>query len=243
MSKSPASKESPLLCLHGFGVRSWFFDPFVQLFASERVVHAPDLYERTILGRVRQGGEALKQLEEISRKQAIVVGHSLGGVVGAILASKNPQTIAGLILISTPFDGRQGSRLFLGLQKFLIKRDLIPDRIAMSWFFSDVTPRETQISFFKKIVPEPPTLIDETFLPILPHSTILPSIKIPTLCIGSRDDKVVSVSQMEKVAKAIPNAELWLTEKLNHSEILHGPPSATSHVYGRIRAFTCACSK
>jgi len=229
-------RNTPLFCLHGFGVRSWFFDPLKSHFAQERLVVAPDLYESTISGRVKQALAALDNLLRSGENPPVIVGHSLGGVIGSIIASK-VKTITGLILLATPFDGRKGSKLLLNLQRFLIKRNLIPNRLAMSWFFSDLTPKKTQKAFFEKVVPEPSTLIDETFLPTLPHVEILPQIRIPTLCIGSRDDKIVNFHQMEKTTNLIPNATLWLMDDLNHSELIHGPSIVTKPLFDKIEAF------
>jgi pimeloyl-[acyl-carrier protein] methyl ester esterase len=237
MSPSQTKNQTPLLCLHGFGVRGWFFDPIRSHFKQERTISTPDLYERTISGRLAQAVEELTSISASTKSKVIVMGHSLGGVIGSILASKFPKKIAGLVLIATPFDGRGGNRLSIGIQKFLVKRQLIPDSLAMGLFFSNVTAKETQKAFFEKVVPEPPALIDEIFLPELPHVKILPKISVPTLCLGSRDDKTVSFHQMEKLSLAIPKVTLWLTEDLNHSELLHGPESATAHVFERIRDF------
>ncbi|MHA2407139.1 MAG: alpha/beta fold hydrolase [Candidatus Ranarchaeia archaeon] len=243
MSKSQNKNQSPILCLHGFGVRGWFFDPIRKRFSEMRPISTPDLYERTIAGRLDQAIEVLNTIFTSSNNKAIVVGHSLGGVIGSILASKYPKKIAGLLLLATPYDGREGNRISIGIQKFLVKRQLIPDKLAMGLFFSNITPKENQKAFFEKVVPEPPALIDEIFLPVLPHVKVLSKIKIPTLCMGSRDDKTVSFQQMEKLSLAIPNATMWLTDHLNHSELLHGPESATSHVFERIGDFFHSPSK
>jgi pimeloyl-ACP methyl ester carboxylesterase len=236
MSRSSSKKQLPILCLHGFGVRGWFFDPIRDHFGDKRSIFTPDLYERTISGRLDQAVDELTSITS-SKNKAIVMGHSLGGVIGSILASKYPKKIAGLVLLATPHDGRKGNRISLGIQKFFVKRQLIPDSLAMGLFFSNITPEEVQKAFFEKVVPEPPALIDEIFLPVYPHVEILSQIKIPTLCLGSRDDKTINFQQIEQISLSIPDATLWLTDHLNHSELLHGPASAIAHVFDKIRDF------
>ncbi|MHA1713105.1 MAG: alpha/beta fold hydrolase [Candidatus Ranarchaeia archaeon] len=225
-----------IICLHGFGVRGWFFDPIKRLFQGKRFILAPDLDALRTLGRTQQALHILKENSK-SKGPCFILGHSLGGVIAVLAANTMQNKVAGLILIATPLHGPKGNRLTRWFQKFLIKRKLIPDSIAWPKFFSDITDHATQKAFFTKVVQEPPTLIDEVFQSDYPHIAHLCNIRVPTLCIGSYDDRTVSTAEIKGLAQQIPNAELWLTTKLNHSELIYGPTMHTKPVFEKINSF------
>ncbi|MHA1917837.1 MAG: alpha/beta hydrolase [Candidatus Ranarchaeia archaeon] len=238
---SGKTKSTPLFMIHGFGVRSWFFDPLKKIFAN-RVVFTPDLYENSIEGRVQQVIDLIKKNTSKGEK-VILIGHSLGGVISVIVSSRLKEKIVGLILIATPAEGMKLSKLSRSFQKIMVKKQLIPDKVAMSKFFSLITSMEVQKSFFDQVNVESDNLIDEIFEEKYPHSELLEKISVPTLCLGSKDDDIVNFTNLEKIAKSIQNSELCLVDKLNHSEIIHGPEIFTEKVFKIIKKFVNSHSK
>jgi pimeloyl-ACP methyl ester carboxylesterase len=89
----------PLLLLHGFGGSAWNFTELAPLLAGHRLI-LPDL--------PGQGGSAplpapslagfADALAGLLDRPALVVGHSMGGVVALRLAERHPGLVSGLVL-------------------------------------------------------------------------------------------------------------------------------------------------
>ena len=128
--------EPPVLLLHGSTMRSEDWDNIFPRLATRYRVVAYDAR-----GHGRSGHATSYELEgfvddarraigEVLEKPPIVVGHSLGGVVGAVLAADSPDLVRGLVLEDPPLAGfgTAGSRdFFRALRKAL---DSVADAAA-----------------------------------------------------------------------------------------------------------------
>ena len=104
-----------ILCLHGILDQGAVWQPVAQALASQGYyVVAPDLRGHGRSGHVGQGGSyhlldflsdvdtlAQQLLETSSAQSLILVGHSMGSVLAALIASLRPQWVRSLILVDT----------------------------------------------------------------------------------------------------------------------------------------------
>src|SRR5271165_199604 len=94
----PSEAEIPVVCLHGLSRQGRDFDYLASyLAATERRVVCPDLVGRGRSGRLRDANEyALPQycadintlVAHLGAKQVDLVGTSLGGMIGIVLAGQ-----------------------------------------------------------------------------------------------------------------------------------------------------------
>ncbi len=106
----------PVLFLHGLGEARSTWQPFLPAVARAHrslaldfrghgeSAHAPGTY---FLEHYVSDGLAL--FDQLSLDTVVVVGHSLGGVVGLTLAQRRPELVAGLLLEDPPLYWDEGS--------------------------------------------------------------------------------------------------------------------------------------
>lgn len=112
----------PLLCLHGLTRNSRDFAPLAEQLASQRRVIAPDLRGRggsaydpdwRNYHPARYVADTWRLLDTLAVNRVIVVGTSLGGWMGALMAHERPRCVAGVVLndIGPELDPRGANRI------------------------------------------------------------------------------------------------------------------------------------
>ncbi|MFP4373600.1 MAG: alpha/beta hydrolase [Spirochaetaceae bacterium] len=193
-----------LLCLHGFGVRGYFWDvikPHLENVYA-RVV-TPDLRMDTIETVLDSGRRLTEQSAREDGAPVAIIGHSLGGVVGALAARDlGPATVDRVVLVAPPF-GERGEvpGPFL---RFLLRHRLIPDFLSRPRFFSSETPTSIQKSIFKRAVDESPELKELLFRPKRFHTDLFDGpLPVPTLVVASEADRIVPVRESLEFAERL----------------------------------------
>jgi 3-oxoadipate enol-lactonase len=98
----------PMVLLHGGGGDGGSWDELAPRFAAHRRVYVPDLRgmgasERTgPYGPLVFRDDVLAMLDRLSLHRVVLVGHSLGGLVGLLLTLAVPDRVAALVLEETP---------------------------------------------------------------------------------------------------------------------------------------------
>ncbi|HUX51981.1 MAG TPA: alpha/beta hydrolase [Spirochaetia bacterium] len=221
--------DKTLIFLHGFGVRGRFWNGFTDYFATPaggsftRIV-APDL-QTTDINTLVETTTELVQSEAERNGGVCLVGHSLGGAVAAVVASRlGDDLVRRLVCISSPF-GTNRSRL-TGVIRLLIRHHLIPEFAIRSRFYSKQTPKEIQKRMFSEVVAETPALLDAVLAETQFHTTVLTHrLSQPSLVMASEADKVVPVAQSKALAGAI-GAELSIftaSERVAHDDMIAAP--------------------
>lgn len=114
LSVYTAGEGPPLLLLHGLGGSGRYWAGIAPLQAGRHTLVAPDLpgfgrsdkphadYSRDFHARA-----VADLLDELGAPTADVAGHSMGGILGALFAVRNPQRVTSLALAASPFPRRQ----------------------------------------------------------------------------------------------------------------------------------------
>jgi proline iminopeptidase len=174
-------------------------------------------------------------LDTLQIKKAHIVGASMGGMIGQIVAVENPKKTASLTSIMSTGDAmdpvlpqmsdevvpKMVSAIlkhgFFGGKKGQIKRQLIQKRILMGNASGEIdtkTIAETTLYNLKKR--EGYNLMSarhhfEAISNATSRYVQLSRIDIPTLVIHGNEDPVIPILHSEKLVKIIPNAEsLWI---------------------------------
>lgn len=104
---APERAGTPVLCLPGLTRNSRDFDDLAAHLCTTRRVLTPDFRGRGLSARDPEWrnyhpGAYLKDmwtlLDELGIERAIVIGTSLGGIVGTVMAAAEPARLAGLVL-------------------------------------------------------------------------------------------------------------------------------------------------
>lgn len=115
MSVHLAGQGPPLLLIHGLGGSGRYWAGLAPLLAGGRTLIAPDLagFGRSDKPRVDYGRDFhLDTIDSLLaalhvEDPADVAGHSMGGVLGALLARRHPATVESLAMVASPFPRRR----------------------------------------------------------------------------------------------------------------------------------------
>ena len=191
-----------ILLVHGYGVRGSFWEKLQpRLQRGVETVSAPD-FEGT------SPQQLAAQIEQLARSNAAtgpiaLVGHSLGGILCALVASRvDPAIVSHLVLIAAPFGGRASS--VNPILRFLIRFRLLPQFVVRPRFFSSATRLADQKRWFSRAVPESPELQDILFssqwFPVDAFTAPLPQ---RSLAVYSCADRIVDPAATQLFARTL----------------------------------------
>lgn len=160
--------------------------------------------------------DCLAVLDATNVERGIVIGHSTGGCIGQSLAKIAPSRAAGLILSASWL---RPSRYMTAL--FKARREILaalpstyaataalfshpPEWLEENWHVFDTT-------LAKAPVPQDAALVVRERIDALlsfDGSVDAPSLDLPTLVVGARDDAIVPYFLQEMLAAALPSAEM-----------------------------------
>lgn len=135
----------PHILVHPMGAGSWSWMDVIPPLAAHGAVIAPDLpgagRTRPVdprAGRAEHGAPFLADLcEALDLERVVLHGHSMGALVSALFAARQPERVARLVLTSPALPGRpdpprfaRGWRLALGLAPRLAR---IPVQTGLRW--------------------------------------------------------------------------------------------------------------
>jgi pimeloyl-ACP methyl ester carboxylesterase len=237
----------PIVFFHGQPGFGSDFDPVRRLLGYPFLVLAPDRpgYGENPLPATSMQANAdwfAAQLETASASHdigpAILVGHSFGGGIAALLAAERPDLVAGVVLAASVGSGEHlgaldralatpvlGEVLFAGglgaagtVLPFIRSRSAIaPDRIAR-WLsvslpdrgFLRETSRVTRV--WRSVVDEQRALFKE----IANVESAIPRLLCPVDVVAGTWDIVVPPSVGARIAASIPGAQLLIVARTGH---------------------------
>ncbi len=174
-------------------------------------------------------------LEHLDLHDAIIVGHSMGGVAAQAFAINYPDLLAarvrGLVLLSTlakthvaasPRLQRLGDQVTRRLQlpRLMDRRNVgtLLARLSFGW-----APRASWVELVRQMLADcdPATVGDATAVLLgLDLTADLTHLDVPTLVIGGTADLVTPPAEARRIASAIPNARLVLLRGAGHTIML-----------------------
>jgi len=241
----------PLLLLHGLLSASGIWVHQLTDLADRHRVVAVDLrgHGRSSVGAdgtgvVRMAQDARQVMEELDLRRALVVGHSMGGMVALRLvhdlpAAERRRRVDGLAVVSSaagPFLSAPGSttasRVVLPAWSQMV---LAADRVGM-WTrpARDVRWWATRLSFGAEADPAQVRFTEElsrpvsaaTFTGLLPDlvsfdlSGGLADIEVPVLVVVGSRDRLTPPRHARRMAGALPQAQLVELPRCGHTPML-----------------------
>jgi pimeloyl-ACP methyl ester carboxylesterase len=226
-----------LVLVHGAASRSAVWNEQLAGLADVARVVAPDLPghgETAGPGRSRLDEYAawlLAFLEALGLDRVVLGGHSMGGAVVQRLALDHPGRVRGLVLLGTGGCLRVATRL-LGLLRAggAEGRDLV-----RSLSYSPATPPERVREASQAVLETSPLVTFGDFVACdgFDVRSELPRLRIPTLIVVGREDRLTPPKLSAELAATIPQAQLLEIGEAGHFPQLEQPAAVNT----ALRAF------
>lgn len=211
-----------MLCIHGYGVRGFFWEQFKkQAGIAGFDVRAADLKLAGVESAIEEVAALARDFSAEKKSPIVLVGHSLGGILSA-LAAKNldASVLAALVVISSPFGEKKND--LPPLVRFLLWRGLLPGWLVRPKFFGPDVPVKIQKDLFAKAVKEEQTVQEAAASKTWFHTDAFPNtLPMKSLVIASELDHIVPFYETLNFAKAL-GAETHVfaaSERVGHDDV------------------------
>jgi len=229
---------TPLVLIHGIGADGRMFEPVVERLADAAhivVWNLPGYGGKPLVGPLTFPGLAAAlaaDLEALGIDRAVLLGHSIGGMVVQELAATFPQRVRALILSATTavFGSRDGS-----FQREFLQARLGPLDAGqtMAQMGAEVSPRllgsaaapDAAAALVKLMseVPEATFRAAVQCLVTFNRRTELERIASPTLLIAGEEDINAPLKAMTRMAEVVPGSRLEVLGGTGHLAPLECP--------------------
>lgn len=189
--------------------------------------------------------DAVGILDALSIRSAHVVGISMGGMIGQVLAARHPERVRSFVSIMSSSGHRNLPGPSLKIQLRMIRRPKLRDREALirysmeTWRVigspafptpEDVLRRKVERAFDRANYPQGLGRQTQAILASGSRMKLLPKIQAPTLVIHGDRDPLVPVAAGYNLARHIPGARLEIIEGMGHDL----PPQLLPRLQGLI---------
>lgn len=176
----------------------------------------------------RTAKDAITVLEKLGIAKASFFGSSSGGMIVAELAARHPDVVDKLVIQSGYVDGRlrratgPEPKVEDSILQMAIEGWDTPGSPFVMAYLSAYVPTASkeqlrQIALNVQLsCPLENEIRGRSFFNRHSIADLLSQVKAPTLVIHSKDDSVHPVSEAQKMARGIPNAELVIVDSPNH---------------------------
>ena len=207
------SKGKDVVLLHGWGQNIEMMNPIGERLKNDYHITILDLpgfgksSEPTYDWTVYDYYEMLKEfLKELKIKNPILIGHSFGGRISIIYASK--EKVDKLVLLASPFrKSVKKDTLKIKILKFLKKVPLLKD-------LEDYAKTKIGSTDYRNASPVMRKILVNTVNEDL--ESCVRNIKVPTVLIWGDNDTAVSVEDARYMESIIPDAGLIVYEGCTH---------------------------
>lgn len=235
ISYREAGRGAPILCLHGLNgnAKSWRAQ-FGLLGGRHRVIawDAPGYGQSGVVdgGANAYADAAAELLTALDAAPAIVVGHSMGGIVAGRLAARHPEVVSHLVLSCTHWGGcSEGSPLDEKYLERLDERRALPSDDYGRTRAAKMLPPNATADVFQEvadIASEVPLAGIENAAHMLHEADNRPelaSLAMPILILDGAMDPVLKPQRAALLAELLPNARRVTFEALGHVPYLESP--------------------
>lgn len=184
---------------------------------------------------------------ELGIERAVVVGLSWGGMVGMRFALQHPSRVHGLALLDTsadaqPLGERIKNRAFLALHRragfpySLYLREVAPQMFAPRTLAS--RPDLVEAAYRRGMGFDRDGVAKAGLAVVVHRKSILDRIgriRAPTLVMVGREDGATPVDHAQRIANAIPSAELVVLDGLGHMAPLEDADAVNGHLVPFVR--------
>jgi len=243
---SEAGAQPTVLLIHGSGVsaRSWT-NQLRGLGQALRVLamDLPGHGESDAISEVSLEGyaDAVRGvLDALGAGPVFAVGHSLGGAVAQLLATRHPHPVTGLVLISTCARLPESSGFLENFSRYLPApiRKILFFSMAKKILFAPTASREAILLGMEEIRScRPETILSDLALArAMDLQDVARGIRVPTLILCGGRDKLTAPALSERLSQLIPGSRLLIQERAGHMLPLEAPEWVNQEILGFVRA-------
>lgn len=220
----------PLLFVHGFPLSRGAWQKQLEALRSSYRVLAPDLRgfgesegKPGATSMADFAADLHKLLQQLQTGPVVLIGHSMGGYVALAFARQSPQMLCGLVLVGTKAGadtpeaaaGRRatGEKVRAEGVKVVVEA-MAPKMCAAS--NNDAKMAEEARALMASAT-------TEGVIPALlgmaergDSTSMLDAIRVPTLVVTGAEDTLIPPAESEKLARAIPGAQLSVIPRAGH---------------------------
>ena len=232
-----SGKGPPLFMVHGIGARRSNWDGLSEYLRNDFTCIAYDLrgHGDSPTAKAPFGlGDLVADLEALRSKlgidRAIVIGHSLGGMIGPAYARAHPSRVAALGLFSTAaFRTADDSSKVKGVVKAMEDTSVqaMLDTLVNRWFTDEFQAKHPdKVAHRKKQIVETPLEVFLNVFHIYAETEMGPwlhEIEAPSLVLTGELDGGCSPRLNEQIARALKNSELVVLKGLKHNVLIEAP--------------------
>lgn len=250
-SRNGEGGDRLLLCLHGIGGGQDAFDGLLAELPGGWRAAAWDMPGYGASDAVEEmtfetlAAAAVAVIDDLGAKTAVVLGHSLGGMIAQEVAARYPERLAGLILFATTpaFGGRDDSFK----EKFLADRlapldagktpaDIAPGLVG--GMFGDATPEDVRAAAVASMAAVPAAAYRQalTCIVTFDRRESLAAIACPTLVLAAETDALSPPKTMARMAEKIPGAGYVCLDGVGHLANFEDPAAFNAAVSGFLTA-------
>lgn len=218
------------ILIHGYGVRGFFWSALKEELRPdfERIA-TPDLDIESVESGVDDLVELVRQERDASGEPAVLIGHSLGGVLAALAAQRVSRDEAShLVVIAAPY-GDVSSGGVNPLLRLAVRFGLIPGWLIRPRFFGPGVPKEKQKELFSKAVKESEGLQDLSRQERWFHTGAFPEpLEQEVLAVASDADQIADPKETVAFGRELRAETVVLPKelKVGHNDFGFWPPAA-----------------
>lgn len=222
---------APVVLMHGWGCRASTLESVAKTVRElgRPVINVDfpgfgDSTEPDDIWGVEQYTEAMEQLLRLENvgSDAVLLGHSFGGRVGIVYASRNP--LGKLILVDAAgVKPKRNFKYYLKVYTFKAKKQLLKLVLGKQKAekYLDRLRAKAGSSDYRNSTPKMRAIMSRVVNEDLCH--LMPQIKVPTLLIWGSADTATPISDAKKMERLIPGAGLVEFEGAGHYSFLDRP--------------------
>jgi pimeloyl-ACP methyl ester carboxylesterase len=246
------SKKMPLLFIHGYLVNWTCFEKEINFFKKEKhpIIYLDlrghglsDIQKDESHLKINQMIEDISILiKKLNLKNIIIVGHSMGGIIGLYYSKRFPKIVNKLVMIDSSYKSPDKIKFLHNIaEKHLLKKifkmyfkhkDINVNIKKQKKIEYDVTKEEKKtnpyIFFIKSILRNNPETVfvlgDELLNTKIKH---LEKVQCPVLILGHMNDQLFSKEEQLETARKLKNHIIKFFEGTHDSIIRH--PNVISH--------------
>jgi pimeloyl-ACP methyl ester carboxylesterase len=169
-------------------------------------------------------------LEAKGSGPAVVVGHSMGGLVGLALAARHPERVRRLVAVNAPVTGKEAltpsARRLSSPWLLTVAWPFTASRGVLRWLASDLTslaPMADEDLASIRMASLRALRRSARSIQGADRSALGEQVKAPALVITSGDDRIVRPAEGEALARRIPEAKRETVPMAGHCVMLEAP--------------------
>jgi len=227
-------KGTPIVFLHYWGGSSRTWDDVIAALSGDYRTIAPDLRgwgdsdaPATGYALADFANDAQQMIDALDLQQYVLVGHSMGGKIAQLLASRRPRGLAGLVLVapSPPVPLRLPPEVRVAMEGAYVSRESVGMAIEQMLAGKTLSPkhREQVIEDSLRGAPQAKAAWPKaTSLEDITRE--VSAISVPTIVIAGEIDRIDSIATLKaELLPLVPQAVLQVVPGTGHLSPLESP--------------------